>query len=214
MRYHFTHPDDSSIQFVYDAELPMMIEKRFEQRTQRITLIHKNVNAEEFFLCLITSKEVYIKNKFEGYAFRDEKKCPIDRPYDCKWAVHTLLDISKGNPLIIHDRNEHRYIWPFSDDEMMRIPHLGQAHEDNRSFAQEIHQAKKRFESKREQWKDEFSAHRHQALEKSTRFQAETDQWFADKSILMDQKTRVFEEKQKMIRDEMYQSEDSGSSDS
>ena len=121
MRYQFSHPEEKDVFFRYDSELPMWIERHHCGETQRLPLRHKNINAEEFFLCLITAKVVHYEDRFEGFAFLGERKCPISKPADCKWVIHKVLNISKKRPLIQTDRQEKRYLWPLTDKEM-RIP--------------------------------------------------------------------------------------------
>lgn len=119
MRYQFSHPEEKDVFFRYDSELPMWVERHHCGETQRIPLRHKNINAEEFFLCLITTKVVHYEDRFEGFAFLGERKCPISKPADCKWVIHKVLNISKKRPLIQIDRQEKRYLWPLRDEEML-----------------------------------------------------------------------------------------------
>lgn len=176
MEYRFFHPDNARIEFVYDSDRPMLIEKRFESRTERITLVHKNVNAEDFFFCLITSKCVHIEDRYQGYAFLDGKKFLISRPYDCKWIVHTLLEISKENPLIISDRQEKRYIWPFSDEDMSGSRENEGSSNDlfPPEFAQQFRARKRAFQEKDKIFEEDFSSRKKRTSEAFSQFQKTT----------------------------------------
>ena len=118
MLYRFFHPDDRETQFVWNDAVPMVLHKIRGATTQRLPLRHENINAEDFFFCLIKGKFVHIEDRYSGFAYVGENRYEIARPYDCKWAVHKILGITEKNPLIVSDRRENRYVWLYSDEEM------------------------------------------------------------------------------------------------
>ena len=118
MLYHFPHPGNRHIRFTYNDENPMILRKTGDGQSEHITLIRGNINAADFFFYLIKCKTLHIENRSRGFVYQEDSRIEISKPYDCKSAVHKLLEITTDNPLIVNDRRQSCYLWPYTDDEM------------------------------------------------------------------------------------------------
>ena len=118
MLYRIFHPHDAQVCFLYDDTLPQAIRRIQGQTAELVPLRFKTTNFEDFIFCILKAGVVHLDDKQVGFAYVDDRKIAIAKPYDCRWAANQVFGIQEKDALFMMDRQERRYVLTLNDADM------------------------------------------------------------------------------------------------